>query len=164
MLSHFSCVWLFVTPWTVACQSSLSMGFSRQEYWSGMPCPPPGDLPDTGTGPGSLTSPPLAGWFSTTNATREAWLTSYYEQDTMLDYITHTGQADFFHSPFDPLAGMWRPSLFSIHRGGNRGREDESPACPELCSTLSLGSWSSSTFPSSAPHRVSTWPELDLGL
>ena len=66
------------------------MGFSRQEYWSGMPCPPPGDLPDTGTGPGSRTSPPLAGWFSTTNATREAWLTSYYEQDTMLWlYYTH---------------------------------------------------------------------------
>ena len=40
-----SCVWLFVTPWTVAHQAPLSMGFSRQEYWSGVPCPPPGDLP-----------------------------------------------------------------------------------------------------------------------
>ena len=38
-------VWLFVTPWTVACQAPLSMGFSRQEYWSRLPCPPPGDLP-----------------------------------------------------------------------------------------------------------------------
>ena len=40
MLSHFSHVQLFVTPWTVAYQAPLSMGFSRQEYWSGLPCPP----------------------------------------------------------------------------------------------------------------------------
>ena len=46
-------VQLFVTPWTVACQAPLSMGFSRQEYWSGLPFPPPGDLPDPGTEPRS---------------------------------------------------------------------------------------------------------------
>ena len=46
MLSHFSCVQLFVTLWTVACQAPPSMGFSRQEYWSRLPRPPPGDLPD----------------------------------------------------------------------------------------------------------------------
>ena len=39
----------FVTPWAVACQASLSMGFSRQEYWSGLPFPSPGDLPNPGT-------------------------------------------------------------------------------------------------------------------
>ena len=44
VLSHFSCVELFLTPWTVACQSPLSMGFSRQEQWRGLPCPPPWDL------------------------------------------------------------------------------------------------------------------------
>ena len=44
----------FVTPWTVALQAPLSMGFSRQEYWSGLPCPPPGDLPHPRTEPGSL--------------------------------------------------------------------------------------------------------------
>ena len=48
VLSHFSCVRLFVTLWTVARQAPLSMGFSRQEYWSGLPCPPPEDLPDPG--------------------------------------------------------------------------------------------------------------------
>ena len=41
-----SCVRLFVTPWTVAHQAPLSVGFSSQEYWSGLPFPPPGDLPD----------------------------------------------------------------------------------------------------------------------
>ena len=48
VLSHFSHVWLFVTLWTVACQAPLSMGFSRQEYWSELPCCPPGDLPHPG--------------------------------------------------------------------------------------------------------------------
>ena len=45
-LNHFSHVQLFVTPWTMAFQAFLSMGFTRQEYWSWLPCPPPGDLPD----------------------------------------------------------------------------------------------------------------------
>ena len=48
MLSRFSHVQLFVTPWAVARQAPLSMGFSRQEYWSGLPFPAPGDLPDPG--------------------------------------------------------------------------------------------------------------------
>ena len=51
MLSCFSHVRLFVTPWTVARQASLFMGFSRQEYWSGLSCPPSGDLPDPGIEP-----------------------------------------------------------------------------------------------------------------
>ena len=61
-----------VTPWTVACKAPLSMGFSRQEYWRGLPCPPPGDLPNPGIEPVSLTSPALAGRFFTTRATWEA--------------------------------------------------------------------------------------------
>ena len=56
-----------VTSWTVACQAPLSMGFSRQEYWCGLPFPPPGDhLPNTGIEPASFTSPALAGRFFTT--------------------------------------------------------------------------------------------------
>ena len=57
VLSHFSCVQLFAIPWTVASQGPLSMGFSRQEYWSGLQCPLPGDLSDTGIEPTSLMSP-----------------------------------------------------------------------------------------------------------
>ena len=74
ILSHFRCVWLFAAPWTVACQAPLSMGFSRQEYCSGLPCPPPGDLPDPGIEPTSLASPALADGFFTTSATWEACL------------------------------------------------------------------------------------------
>ena len=72
MLSH---VRLFVTPWTVALQAPLSMGFSRQEYWSGFPCPPSGNLPDPGIEPmslDSLMSPAVAGRFFTTSTTQEA--------------------------------------------------------------------------------------------
>ena len=53
---------------------SLSIGFSRQEPWSGLPCPPPGDLPDPGIDPVSLMSPALAGVFFTTSTTWEALL------------------------------------------------------------------------------------------
>ena len=69
VLSRLGHVRLFVTLWTVARQPPLSMGFSRQEYWSGLPCPPPGDLPNPGIEPESLKSPALAGGFFTTGAT-----------------------------------------------------------------------------------------------
>ena len=63
LLSH---VLLFLTPWTVACLTPLSMGFLQQEYWSGLPFPPPGDLPNPGIKPTSLASPALAGRLFTT--------------------------------------------------------------------------------------------------
>ena len=69
MLSPFSHVHLLVTPWTIAHQAPLFMGFSRQEYWTGLPCPPPGDLPDPRIEPKSLMSPALAAQFFTTSAT-----------------------------------------------------------------------------------------------
>ena len=72
MLSSFSRVQLFATPWTVARQAPLSMGFSRQEYRNGLPCPPPGDLPNAEIKPLSLMSPAVAGRFFTTSATWEA--------------------------------------------------------------------------------------------
>ena len=72
VLSHFSCVRLFATLWTLARRAPLSMGFSRQEYWSGLPCPPPGALPNAGIELASPASPALVGWFFTTGATWEA--------------------------------------------------------------------------------------------
>ena len=54
-----SLVQLSATPWTVARQAPLSMGFFRQQYWSGLPCPPPGDLPDPGIKPVSPGAPSL---------------------------------------------------------------------------------------------------------
>ena len=66
---------LFEALWAVACQAPLSMGFSRKEYWSGLPFCPPGDRPDTGIEPMSPVSPTLAGGFSATSTTWEARLT-----------------------------------------------------------------------------------------
>ena len=68
-LNCFSLVRLLGMLWTVAHQAPLSMGFSRQKYWSGLPCPPLGDLPNPEIEPVSLTSPLLAGGLFTTSAT-----------------------------------------------------------------------------------------------
>ena len=67
MLSCFSHVQLFVTLWTISRQASQSMGFSRQEYWNGLPCTPPGDLPDPGIEPVFLTSTLADGFFTTSS-------------------------------------------------------------------------------------------------
>ena len=69
MLIHFCCVQLSATPWSIPCQAPLPMGFSRQEYWSGLPCPPPGNLPIPGIEPTSLIFPELAGRYFTTSVT-----------------------------------------------------------------------------------------------
>ena len=71
---------LFVTLWTIARQAPLSMAFSRQEYWSWLPCPPPGDLPTLGIEPKSLMSVALAGGCFTTSTTLEA---HYVPQQTV---------------------------------------------------------------------------------
>ena len=84
MLSRLSYVRLSVTLWTVACQAPLSMGFSRQEYWSGLPCPPSGNLPHPGTEPISLTSPALAGGFFTTGTT---WAKTEQHEDSLESQI-----------------------------------------------------------------------------
>ena len=70
LLSPFSHIRLFVILWTIAHQAPLTMGFSRREHWSGLPCPPPGHLPNPGIKPTSLLSPALTGEFFTTSA---AW-------------------------------------------------------------------------------------------
>ena len=63
LLFNHSHVWLFATPWTIAHQAPLSMEFSIQEYWSGLPCFPPGDLPNPGIETTPPASPALAGRF-----------------------------------------------------------------------------------------------------
>ena len=68
VLSCFSCVQLFATLWTVTCQAPLSKGFSSQEYWSGLPWPPPGDLSNLGIKPASRMPPAQSGRFFTTTA------------------------------------------------------------------------------------------------
>ena len=99
MLRCFSPVRLFETPWTIAHQAPLSMRFFRQEYWSGLPCPPLGDLPNPGIEPASLKSPALRGRFFTTNTAwsgslsflllmRVIWCQSAHQYKVLLNYRT----------------------------------------------------------------------------
>ena len=81
-----------MTLWTAAFQSALSLGFSRQEYWSGLPCPPPGDPPNLGMELVPLGSPTLAGRFITTSATGEV---NDAEVDVFLEFSC------FFYEPMD---------------------------------------------------------------
>ena len=76
VLNHFSCVWLLRPHGLQPSRLFCLWGFSRQEYWSGLPCPPPGDLPDPGTEPASLMCPALVGRFLTTNTTWQAHFAS----------------------------------------------------------------------------------------
>ena len=75
-----SCVPLFVNPWAVAHQAPLSMGFPRQEYWSGLPFPSPGDLPDPGI---EQASPALAGKLFTTMIPGKTNILVYYTRNYM---------------------------------------------------------------------------------
>ena len=89
VLSHFRHFQLFSTLWTGAHQVPLSMGLSRQDYWKGLPCPPPGDLPYPGIESMSLTSPTLADGFFTTLTTWEALFYDGFCSDTLVsDFAT----------------------------------------------------------------------------
>ena len=82
-LSPFSRVQLFATPWTVASQAPLSMGFPRQEFWSGLPFPPPEDLPDPEVEPATLVSPALAGRLPLATPGKPNSYTSVMEKNKM---------------------------------------------------------------------------------
>ena len=85
LLTH---VQLFATPWTAAFQAPLSMGFSRKEYWSGLPFPVLGDLSDTRVGLASPVSPALLGRFFTSSTTWKAPIISI-DEDKAFDKIQH---------------------------------------------------------------------------
>ena len=89
-----SCGRLSVTPWSVAPQAPLSMGFSWQKCWSGLPCPPSGDLPHPGLEPESPKSPALAGRFFTTSATWEAQNNKWRTNSSL--------PLSLLHTPFSP--------------------------------------------------------------
>ena len=132
-LNLFSCVGLFVTPWTVACCAPLSMGFSRQAYWSGLPFPSPGHLPNPGMEPTSLGSSALIGSLFTTSASWEApfapifiyymAITGFLYLKTVLDLqileihsVLFATQGDW---PFNRW-GNWSSEMFSF--GGTISR------------------------------------------
>ena len=103
-VSHFSCVQLFATLWTVAHQAPLSMEFSRQEHWNGLPCPPPGDLPDPGIKPVCSTSAALASGFFPTSAPGKP---TFYVHDTLKEI------------PDWVLIWKWKRKIAGVTRSGH---------------------------------------------
>ena len=115
VLSPSSRVQLFVTPWAAAHQAPLSTGFSRQEYWSGLPGPSPGDLPHPRIKSATLPSPALADRFFTTSTTWEASVClitdSYYyiKQSRLFPDCLKS----FYYTKWNPLPEtLWLESLF----------------------------------------------------
>ena len=126
---HAKLLQLCPTPWTIAFQATLSMGVSRQEYWSRLPCTPPGDLPNPGTELMSLISPALAGGFFTTSAT---WEALYYVvcvcvsrlvvSDSATPWtVVHQATVDSVHGILQARIVEWVAISFS--RGSSRPRD-----------------------------------------
>ena len=117
MLNHLRHVWLFVTPWTVAHQGPLSMGFTRQEYCSGLLCTPPGDLPDPGIEPESLTSPALAYGFFTPSITwkthsfiiqlQNIWLVLFFFKYMSLLFLFYLYYFPVINKYLNSLVTLW---------------------------------------------------------
>ena len=106
-VKSLSCVQLYATPWTVACQVPPSMGFSRQDYWSGLPFPSPGDLPDSGIEPWS---PTLQAGF-TVWATREKLSNSFPK--FMYHFLSHCQGGRSSFSVLSPAVGTVTGFCFS---------------------------------------------------
>ena len=115
LLSCFNRVWICVTLWSVAHQVPLSMGFSRQEYWSGLPCPPPGDLPDPG-----IMSPALAAGFFTTTAT---WVSENHSvmSNTLWPHGLYSPPRSSIHETLPARILEWVAVPFS--RGSSQPRD-----------------------------------------
>ena len=110
VLSRFSRVLLFETLWTVSHQAPLFMGFSRHEYWTGLTCPSPGDLPDPGVEPASFMSCALAGKFFTTRATWEASIYIYIYFIYIYIYFIYIYISPLFFlnaSPIEAITEYW---------------------------------------------------------
>ena len=117
VVRSFSLVWLFVATWTVAHQGPLSMGFSRQEYWSGLPFPFPGDLSDPGIKP---TSPTLAGRFFTNELPGKTPTPLSQGYWPALCFFCRSWDGDHGQLPAPPqLAGQVGSSPFPHHTSPN---------------------------------------------
>ena len=134
LLSCFSQVQLFATLWTIVRQTPLSTGFSKQEYWSRLPCPPPGDLPDPGIKLVSLKSPALAGGFFTTSTTWEAQYSIYkhYFSAKLFESKLQTS-----HRFTSKTLNKYRP----LTRGFSHTRTQSGLPAREICTGFRRGKW-----------------------
>ena len=128
VLSRFFRVWLCATQWTLAHQAPLSMEFSRQEYWSGLPFPSPGDLLDPGIEHVSLESPALAGGFFTTEPLGKPFVSSDNSQMNLL----------LVKWDINKYAQNWSGHIIISICGGYRARQTNDSRSRNL---LSFPSW-----------------------
>ena len=159
-----SYVWLFATPWTVASQAPLSVGFSWQEYWSGLPLPSPGCLPDPGIEPESVPSPVLAGRFFTTAPPGKPFV--LMEKLCLFPFMYMTLFQDFLKSLDSIMCLLTNGVFLSILRCAAAAKSLQS--CSTLCDPIdgsppgspSLGfskqEWSGLPFPSPM-HESKKW-------
>ena len=140
MLSRFSHVWLFAVPPIVSHWAPLSMEYSRQEYWSGLPCSSQGDLPHSGFKPKSFMSPALAGGFFTTNATWEAPQYLQWDLNTSRSHLGRCGstKSTLEHTPKSGI--IWTSytvNIVGIHakisKGGRPGKEEQNTGSGWAC-------------------------------
>ena len=128
MLSRFSCVQLCATLWNVAPQAPPSMGFSGQEYWSGLPCPPPGDLPDAGMEPGSPKLQADLHRLSLQGSHHLLYILGLKDTAAVEAESPHPHGACLWWGCQGPSTeGLRSPS---IHTRGDRGRRDRATAHP----------------------------------
>ena len=123
MLSHFSCVWLFASPWTIAFQGPLPMEFSRQEFWSGLPLPSPGDLPDPGSNPGLLHCRSILYYLSHQGSPNRACVCVLVAQmcPTLCDPMDYSSPGSSDHGMFQARILEW--VAISLSRGSSRPRD-----------------------------------------
>ena len=160
--------------WTVACQAPLSMGFSRQEYWRGLPCPPPEDLPNPGIKLASLMSPALAGGFFTSSAGKpKLQVRSCYSLHQNPQWLPSQIKKSLELSTRHPTSLVWSPPALSVPLWPYwpAGRSSEQPRCSPWCpdpgpmtSRLTshlLEVCLEVTWPSFEHHSLSPHPTLD---
>ena len=119
LLSRFSYVQFFTNPWTIAHPAPLSLGFTRPEYWSGLPCSAPGDLPDPGIEPASLLSSALASRILFTSATWEAH-TLYIKVYVSIAFSTSSGKIITFNILTSSICNAFTTQSFRVYSKGNK--------------------------------------------
>ena len=124
----------FTSSWTATHQAPLSVGFPRQEYWSGLPFPPSGDLRHPRREPMSLASAALAGRFLTNWATREAlsstiYYNYYFLKECTLPYVKQISRVTLVHEAGHPKPVLWDNPEGWGGEGGESGAQDEGDTC-----------------------------------
>jgi len=148
LLSHFSCVQLFATPWTVDCQASLSLVFPSQEYWSGLPFPAPGDLPNPGIKPESpawqADSLPLS------HLGALSWCCCCWFASVVSDSVwPHRWQPTRLRCPWDsPGKNTGVGFHFLLQWMKVKSESEVSQLCPILCDSLDC------SLPGSSVHGI----------